>query len=156
MCPIYSLHNILSFTGPLAGQTLVFTNGCFDLLHPGHVQYLTEAKALGDQLIVGINSDASVRELKGPKRPINHELFRATMVLALKPVDAVVIFEEMTPVALLEKIQPNIHVKGGDYNVTELPEYKTVTDYGGQVRCLSFLSGYSSTDIIQRVGEALH
>lgn len=144
----YSINDFLSKN---FNKKIVFTNGCFDLLHPGHIHYLSEAKALGDILIVGLNSDASVKKIKGSDRPINDQLFRATMLLGLKPVDVVVIFDEETPVKILSIIKPSIHVKGGDYNVKTLPEYPTVIENGGTVKSLSFLDGYSSTNIIKRL-----
>jgi len=130
---------------------MVFTNGCFDLLHPGHLHYLNEAKELGDVLIVGLNSDRSVRQIKGNDRPINDEKFRAEMLIGLKPVDAVVLFDEDTPIQIISIIKPAIHVKGGDYNITKLPEYETVVSNGGEVKLLSFLDGYSSTNIINKL-----
>ena len=103
-----------------AGQRVVFTNGCFDILHVGHVSYLAEAKALGDILVVGVNSDASIRTLKGPERPINPIEHRLTMLAALKSVDWVIEFEEDTPIALLDALKPDVLVKGGDYTTTEV------------------------------------
>lgn len=132
-------------------HTIVLTNGCFDLLHPGHIDYLTKAKALGDVLIIGLNSDQSVQSIKGPTRPINNQKFRASMLLGLKPVDAVVLFDEDTPVNLINTIKPSIHVKGGDYIAKELPEYQTVVSNGGKVQILPFLEGYSSTAIIDAI-----
>ena len=153
--PIYNINSIHQYLKTQTGKKVVFTNGCFDLLHPGHIQYLTQAKALGDCLIVGLNSDQSIQTIKGSGRPICNQQFRATMVDALKPVDAVVIFEESTPMALISIIKPHIHVKGGDYQVTSLPEYDTVIQYGGQVQCLSFLDGYSTTSLIERI-QSIH
>jgi rfaE bifunctional protein nucleotidyltransferase chain/domain len=147
----YNADTISGYVATCSGLSLVFTNGCFDILHPGHIQYLAAAKALGDRLIVGINSDDSVRKLKGPHRPIHHQAFRMTMVAALRSVDAVVLFDEATPTRLLRIIKPHIHVKGGDYTPTDLPEYDTVVAYGGQVRCLAFVPGYSTTAIIQQI-----
>ena len=132
-------------------QKIVLTNGCFDLLHPGHIDYLTKAKALGDALIIGLNSDQSVQSIKGPTRPINNQQLRASMLLGLKPVDAVVIFDEDTPINLISAIKPSIHVKGGDYIAEELPEYQTVVSNGGEVQILPFLEGYSSTLIIDAI-----
>ncbi len=130
------------------GKRVVFTNGCFDILHAGHVTYLTEAKSLGDVLVVGVNSDASVRMLKGEKRPIVPEEDRALLVAALKPVDAVVLFSESTPLNTLDALKPDFHVKGGDYLAETLPEYSLVTGYGGQVRILPFIEGCSTSGII--------
>ncbi len=133
------------------GKRVVFTNGCFDLLHPGHIAYLTEAKALGDVLVVGLNSDASVRRLKGPKRPLLSQEERRTMLLALRMVDDVAIFDEDTPNALIAALKPDIHVKGGDYNVDDLPETAVVRAYGGEVKILKFLDGFSTSGIIERI-----
>lgn len=133
------------------GKTVVFTNGCFDLIHPGHIQYLNQAKELGDILIVGLNSDSSVRKLKGDSRPINSQDDRATILSALRAVDAVVLFDDETPIPLIKNLAPNIHVKGGDYSKESLPEYEVVTAYGGQVVILPFLDGKSSTTIIQKI-----
>ncbi|RAP23572.1 D-glycero-beta-D-manno-heptose 1-phosphate adenylyltransferase [Candidatus Marinamargulisbacteria bacterium SCGC AG-343-K17] len=150
MNQIFDPLSIQSYIDSVSDQKIVFTNGCFDLLHPGHIHYLTEAKALGDILIVGLNSDTSVKQIKGQDRPINNQDFRAKMLLGLKPVDVVVIFNETTPTNLISSIKPSIHVKGGDYKVTELPEYEAVISNGGEVKCLSFIEGYSSTDIIDK------
>ncbi len=133
------------------GKRLVTTNGCFDLLHWGHIQYLTEAKALGDLLLVGLNSDASVKRLKGPSRPLNPELVRARQIASLECVDYVVIFEEATPEAFLEMVKPGIHVKGGDYRVEDLPERLVVEAGGGEVRVLSLVPGFSTTSLIERL-----
>src|SRR5690349_20607940 len=119
------------------GKTLVFTNGVFDVLRAGHVQLLTQARRLGDLLVVGLNTDESVKKLgKGPERPINELSDRMTVVAALKPVDFVVSFSEETPINLIERLKPEIHVKGGDYNPDELPETPTVRAYGGTVMVL--------------------
>lgn len=133
------------------GKRLVTTNGCFDLLHWGHIQYLNEAKALGDLLLVGLNSDASVKRLKGPSRPLNPELVRARQIASLECVDYVVIFEEATPEAFLEMVKPAIHAKGGDYRVEDLPERKVVEAGGGEVRVLSLVPGFSTTSLIEKL-----
>jgi D-glycero-beta-D-manno-heptose 1-phosphate adenylyltransferase len=133
------------------GKRIVTTNGCFDLLHLGHIQYLTEAKALGDILLVGLNSDASVKRLKGPTRPLNSELVRARQIAALECVDYVAIFEESTPEAFLELVKPQLHVKGGDYRAEDLPERKVVEAGGGEVRVLSLVPGYSTTSLIEKL-----
>ena len=151
MNQIYNLSTISARIKQLNDQTIVFTNGCFDLLHPGHIDYLTNAKALGDHLIVGINSDDSVRELKGPSRPINNEEFRAKMLLGLTAVDTIVVFEQSTPIKLIDIIKPQVHVKGGDYIADQLPEYNVVTANGGEVKILPFLEGYSSTSLINKI-----
>ena len=132
-------------------QRIVFTNGCFDLLHAGHVTYLNQAKALGDYLIVGVNSDESVKRLKGPKRPLVPQAQRALLIDALKAVDAVVIFDEDTPLSLIEILRPDVYVKGGDYRYDQLPEHPLVTGYGGQVVILPFVQGCSTTQLIQTI-----
>lgn len=135
------------------GQRLVFTNGVFDLLHAGHVRYLAEAKSHGDILVVGINSDDSVRRLgKGPERPINTVEDRAAVLAALKAVDGVVVFEEDNPIRLIETLQPEIHVKGGDYDADTLPETETVRSYGGEIIIIPLLPGRSTTSILKRLG----
>lgn len=135
----------------LQGKRVVFTNGCFDILHVGHLRYLNEAKKQGDILIVGVNSDSSVRQLKGAGRPINNEIDRAEMLSGLKAVDFTVIFEELTPIETLEKLKPSIHVKGGDYDKNKLPETATVEKNGGEVRILSFVEGKSTTNIVNKI-----
>lgn len=135
----------------LQGKKVVFTNGCFDILHVGHLRYLNEAKKQGDILIVGVNSDASVRQLKGAGRPINNEIDRAEMLSGLKAVDFTVIFEELTPIETLDKLKPSIHVKGGDYDKDKLPETATVEKHGGEVRILSFVEGKSTTNIVNKI-----
>jgi rfaE bifunctional protein nucleotidyltransferase chain/domain len=140
-----------------AGQTLVFTNGCFDLLHAGHVQYLAAARALGDALLVGLNSDSSTRLLKGPNRPLVQQADRAAMLLALRSVDAVVVFSEPTASALLELVRPTLYVKGGDYALdgdsggVPLPEEPVVRAYGGEIRLLPYLEGRSTSALIARI-----
>ena len=137
-----------------AGERIVFTNGVFDLLHVGHARYLAEARALGDALIVAVNTDASVRGLKGPLRPIVPEDERMEMLAALAVVDYVTPFGTPTPVPLLEQIRPAIYVKGGDYQISSLPEAPVVQGYGGHVQILSLVAGRSSTDIIARIRAA--
>ena len=132
-------------------KKIVFTNGCFDLLHVGHIRYLAQAKKLGDFLIIGLNSDSSVRELKGKNRPINSFEDRATLLSAMKSVDLVIMFEEQTPENLIKDIVPNILVKGGDYNIEDIVGYQTVIQNGGQVKSLSFYEGYSSTNYINKI-----
>lgn len=133
------------------GKKIVFTNGCFDILHVGHLRYLEEAKELGDILIVGINSDASVKRLKGETRPINAELDRAELLAGLKAVDYTVLFTEDTPIQLISYLKPSIHVKGGDYKVEELPESKTVFSYGGEVKILSLIDGKSTSNVVKKI-----
>ena len=132
-------------------KTVVFTNGCFDLLHRGHVTYLEAARALGDVLIVAVNSDRSVRALKGPKRPITHAQDRALVLAALACVDYVVEFDDETAERLVQKLQPDTYVKGGDYARDEPVEAAVVRAYGGSVRILPFTSGYSTSDFVQRI-----
>lgn len=133
------------------GKKLVFTNGCFDILHLGHVEYLNEAKAQGDKLIVAINSDRSVRELKGPDRPINNEHDRAQMLLNLKSVDCVVVFDEETPLEIIQLINPNVLVKGGDWKINQIVGSDYVIKNGGEVKSLMFKNGYSTSNLIKAV-----
>ena len=133
------------------GGRLVFTNGVFDLLHPGHVRYLREARQLGDALIVAVNSDRSVRAIKGPTRPINPEEERAELLLALDCVDAAVIFDEDTPHVIVSKIQPDILVKGADWGPDNIVGRDIVEARGGRVVRLELAPGHSTTDLIMRV-----
>lgn len=132
-------------------QKIVFTNGCFDVLHFGHVHYLLQAKELGDILVVGLNSDDSVRRLKGPSRPINGEKERAFVLAALTCVDYVVVFEEDTPKELIETVRPDVLVKGGDYALDQIVGADFVTRNGGSVTTLPFVEGFSSTRIIEQL-----
>ncbi|MBI3757544.1 MAG: D-glycero-beta-D-manno-heptose 1-phosphate adenylyltransferase [Deltaproteobacteria bacterium] len=132
-------------------KKVVFTNGCFDLLHPGHIYTLTHAKALGEVLVVGINSDASVKRLKGEKRPILNELERATVLAALEAVDYVITFEEDTPLQLIRALQPDILVKGGDWSAEAVVGKEEVEARGGQVVLIPYQTGASTTGIIERV-----
>ena len=134
-------------------KKIVFTNGCFDLLHVGHIRYLSQAKKLGDFLIIGLNSDRSVRKLKGKDRPINSFEDRATLLSALNSVDLVIKFEEQTPENLIKGIVPNVLVKGGDYNIEDIVGYQIVIQNGGQVKTLSFYDGYSSTNYIDKINK---
>ena len=136
-----------------AEQRIVFTNGCFDILHTGHVRYLTAARALGDVLILGLNSDASVRRLKGASRPVNEERDRAEVVGALQSVDAVVLFGEDTAETLIAKVRPDVYVKGGDYTHATLPEARIVEGYGGTVTFIPLVAGKSTTGTIRRMQE---
>lgn len=139
-----------------AGRVVVWTNGTFDLLHPGHVSSLQLARALGDLLIVGLNSDASVRGYKGPSRPILTQDERATMLAALECVDYVVIFDEPTPEAALARLQPDIHCKGAEYappHGRPVPERATVEGYGGRIEYLPLVPGLSTTDLLKRIRE---
>jgi D-glycero-beta-D-manno-heptose 1-phosphate adenylyltransferase len=152
-----------------AGETLVFTNGVFDLLHLGHVRYLQEARSLGDVLVVGLNSDASTRRLKGPGRPLVPQTERAELLAALACVDHVVIFEGDTAEPLVEALRPEIYVKGGDYRAAggqapagtqgqvaakPLPEAAVVRRYGGRIVLLPYLTGHSTTELIERILQA--
>lgn len=131
---------------------LVFTNGVFDLLHRGHAVYLSRARSLGDALVVGVNTDASVRRLaKGPGRPINRESDRALLVAALECVDAVCLFDDDTPAALIEALLPDVLVKGGDYTLDGVVGREPVEAAGGRVELIDYLEGYSTTDLVRRV-----
>jgi D-beta-D-heptose 7-phosphate kinase/D-beta-D-heptose 1-phosphate adenosyltransferase len=133
------------------GLKVIFTNGCFDLLHYGHVKYLQDAKRLGDILIVGINTDSSVRKIKGNKRPIINELDRAKTVAALESVDYVVLFKEETPLELIKLIRPDIIVKGADWKRKEIVGRAFVSGYGGRVAHISFVKNRSTTNIINKI-----
>lgn len=133
------------------GQKIVFTNGCFDLLHPGHISLIRQSAAMGDRLVVGLNSDASVRRLKGPERPIQSERNRALVLGAVKDVDAVIIFDEDTPEELIKKIRPDILVKGADYSIANIVGADFVQSYGGQVRLATLVDGASTTGIVRRM-----
>ena len=134
-----------------SGDRLVLTNGCFDVLHAGHVRYLEQARDLGDRLIVGLNSDESVRALKGPDRPVNGESDRACVLGALACVDYVAIFDELTPERLIRLVRPDVYVKGGDYRESGVPERELITELGGRVEILDLLPGRSTTGLIERV-----
>lgn len=135
------------------GKRLVFTNGVFDVLHAGHVHLLTQARQYGDLLVVGVNSDDSVRRLaKGPERPINELEDRMTVLSALKPVDFVVSFDEDTPIAVIERLKPEVHVKGGDYDAEQLPETPYVREHGGTVIVIPLLEGRSTTETLRKLG----
>ena len=133
-------------------NVIVFTNGCFDILHKGHITYLSEARELGDYLIVGLNSDRSVTQIKGPERPINNQDFRSEKLLELNSVDDVIIFNEDTPQNLINELQPNILVKGGDYKKNEVVGAREVEEKGGEVVILPLVPGYSTTEIIKEKG----
>ena len=135
----------------LRQQKIVFTNGCFDVLHFGHVHYLLEAKELGDILVVGLNSDDSVRRLKGPSRPINGEMERAFVLASLAFVDYVTLFEEDTPENLIKIVRPDVLVKGGDYTIDQIVGADFVMQNGGTVTTIPFVEGYSSTQIIEQL-----
>ena len=133
------------------GQRIVFTNGCFDILHTGHVRYLKAARSLGDCLAVGLNSDVSVRRLKGPERPVTVEADRAEVLDALFAVDYVTIFDEPTAAELIARIRPDVYVKGGDYTLDTLPEAKIVQQYGGRVAFVDLVPGRSTTKVIEKL-----
>ena len=135
------------------GKKIVFTNGCFDLIHAGHVDYLKKAKALGDILVVGLNSDDSIRRIKGEKRPIIPQEMRAEVLSSLKPVDYVVIFEEDTPANLIKTIKPDILVKGGDWELDKIVGREFVESYGGKVLTIPFTYDISTTKIINTILE---
>ncbi len=155
---IKPLDELVPIVGELRrrGKRVVFTNGCFDLLHAGHISYLAQAKGLGDVLIVGLNSDSSVRALKGNQRPLMPQNDRALLLASLTWVDFVVLFEELTPHRLIQTLKPDVHVKGGDYTEDDLPEAPLVRSYGGQVVILPKLEGRSTSDLVRRIrsGEA--
>ncbi len=132
-------------------RRVVFTNGCFDVLHPGHVEHLAQAKALGDVLVVGLNSDASVRRLKGAGRPLVAEADRAAVLAALRSVDAVTLFDEDTPLELISTLLPDVLVKGGDYDLDGIVGREVVEEAGGEVRVLPFVEGYSTTGLLDRL-----
>jgi rfaE bifunctional protein nucleotidyltransferase chain/domain len=134
-----------------AGDRLVTTNGCFDLLHVGHLRFLEQARALGDLLVVALNGDESVRRLKGAGRPLLAQDERAALLAALRPVDHVVIFEQPTPNELLARLRPDLHCKAGDYTLEALPETEVVRRHGGQVRILPLAGGYSTTRLVERI-----
>ena len=130
----------------------MFTNGVFDVLHRGHVTYLQQARALGAALVVAINSDASARQLgKGPERPLNNEMDRALVIAALQAVDHVVLFDEPTPCEMIERIRPDVYVKGGDYDVDQLREAELVRGWGGRAVAIPFVDGYSTTRLVERI-----
>jgi D-beta-D-heptose 7-phosphate kinase/D-beta-D-heptose 1-phosphate adenosyltransferase len=136
------------------GARIVFTNGCFDLLHVGHVRYLRQAKRMGDLLLVGINSDASTRRLKGPSRPVQPERDRAEILAALECVDYVVSFDQDTPLALIERLKPDVLVKGADWPVAEIVGREVVEGTGGRVATISYVEGASTSALIVRICKA--
>lgn len=133
------------------GKRVVFTNGCFDILHAGHVRYLNKARSFGDCLVLGLNTDSSVSRIKGPSRPINSELDRAEVVGALKSVDYVVLFDEPTAEELIRQVHPDVYVKGGDYTIETLPEGQIVLGYGGSVELVNLVEGRSTTNVIAKI-----
>ena len=133
------------------GRKVVFTNGCFDILHVGHVRYLKEARAQGDILVVGLNTDASVKVLKGPTRPVQDEAARAEIMASLGCVDFVTLFGEDTPEKLIKEVRPDVLVKGGDYKIDTIVGAKFVQSYGGEVKALQFVNGQSTTALIEKM-----
>ncbi len=132
-------------------KRIVFTNGCFDILHLGHVDYLSKASDLGDILIVGVNSDASTSRLKGPHRPINNEEQRSILLAAMHFIDAVIVFDDPTPLELIKMVRPDVLVKGSDYNLSNIVGADVVQSYNGQVKTIDFLPGYSTTLIEEKI-----
>lgn len=134
-------------------KKIVFTNGCFDLLHYGHVKYLEDARRLGDFLVIGLNSDSSIRKIKGAKRPIVSQNDRARIIAALESVNSVVIFKEPTPLKLIEAIKPNVLVKGGDWNKEDIMGSDLVIRCGGKVKTINFIKGRSTTGLIKKIAK---
>ena len=134
-----------------AGEEVVFTNGCFDILHLGHVDYLEKAKAKGDRLVVAVNEDQSVKKLKGENRPVNDEYSRARLIASLEFVDAVTLFGEDTPFELIEELLPDILVKGNDYSISNIVGADIVLEHGGKVETIDLVEGYSTTNIVEKI-----
>ncbi|MDK2977354.1 MAG: D-glycero-beta-D-manno-heptose 1-phosphate adenylyltransferase [Bacteroidales bacterium] len=132
-------------------QKIVFTNGCFDILHRGHVEYLAQAANFGDILIIGLNTDDSVRKLKGDSRPVQDQYARALLLASLHFVNAVIYFDEDTPYELIKRVQPDILIKGSDYHIEDIVGYDVVQKKGGQVKTIDFIPGYSTTSIIEKL-----
>jgi len=137
-----------------AGELIIFTNGCFDILHVGHIRYLKKAAALGDKLVLAVNSDSSVKKLKGGDRPFVPEQERLEMLAALEMIDYLLLFSEIDCKALLEEIKPQIYVKGGDYRIEDLPEAETVYSYGGKIVLITEVKGKSTTNIIKKIRQS--
>ena len=159
--PALTNNKILTFNGMqhqvkrwrLLDKKVAFTNGCFDILHQGHLEILSQAAALGDILIVGVNTDASVKKLKGENRPVNKEKFRALMLASLTMIDAVVLFDEETPIELIRIIEPDTLIKGGDYAIEQIVGAEDVIKNGGKVKIIPLVKGYSTTALIQKIQE---
>ena len=134
-----------------AGEKVVFTNGCFDILHPGHIEYLEKAREFGDKLVIGLNTDNSVSRIKGDSRPLNEENFRSRILAALECVDLITTFEEDTPLNLILHSKPDILVKGSDYEINEIVGAKEVLENGGEVKTISLLPGFSTSDLIEKI-----
>lgn len=148
---IVTVEDLLQIKEERKNEQMVFSNGCFDILHVGHVRYLNEARSFGDYLVIGLNSDRSVRQLKGPDRPINQQDSRAVMLAALAFVDYVVIFDEETPLVLIQQLLPDILVKGSDYDPKDIVGGKEVIANGGKVVTVPLVEGFSSTKIINKL-----
>lgn len=150
---IFSLDDLLRrvHVWGFSNDTIVFTNGCFDIIHRGHVEYLAQAASLGNRLIVGVNTDASVQRLKGPNRPVNDEHTRAEILAAFGFVDAVILFSDETPLNLITAIKPNVLVKGGDYTPDTIVGADVVKANGGRVEVIPFVQGFSTTSIINKI-----
>lgn len=132
-------------------QKIVFTNGCFDLLHFGHIDYLAKARDLGDRLIIGLNTDASISRIKGPSRPVKDQMSRAHILAAIQFVDAVIFFDEETPIELISWLKPDVLVKGSDYTIKEIIGHELVLENGGEVKTISFVEGFSSSKLIDKI-----
>ncbi|WP_207505951.1 D-glycero-beta-D-manno-heptose 1-phosphate adenylyltransferase [Telluribacter humicola] len=137
-----------------AGQKIVFTNGCFDIVHLGHIDYLEKARATGDRLVLGLNTDSSVSRLKGPQRPVVNEHARARLVAALLFVDTVILFDDPTPIRLIEAVKPDILVKGDDYTVETIVGADFVLSNGGEVKTIPLVKGYSTTSLIEKIKQS--
>ncbi|WP_299818587.1 D-glycero-beta-D-manno-heptose 1-phosphate adenylyltransferase [uncultured Pontibacter sp.] len=138
------------------GQKIVFTNGCFDLLHLGHVDYLEKARQLGDKLVLGLNTDASISRIKGPTRPLQDEMSRARIMASLLFIDAVVLFNDETPLELIKAVQPDVLVKGDDYAVEQIVGHEVVQANGGKVETVPLVKGYSTTNIVNKIEKQLN
>lgn len=134
-------------------HTIVFTNGCFDMLHRGHIHLLSSARAMGDTLVIGLNTDESVRNLKGSSRPVKDQVTRAAILASMEFVNYVILFNDPTPIDLIREVRPDILVKGGDYREEEIVGYDIVSSYGGKVTTIPFLEGFSSTSLINKIGQ---
>ena len=137
--------------GKALGNQIVFTNGCFDIIHQGHIEVLSKSADLGEKLIVGLNSDKSIKKLKGKNRPIKDEYSRAMLLASFNFVDAVILFSEDTPIKLIRGLKPDILAKGGDYKIEEIAGHKIIKETGGEVKLIPFVEGYSSTQIIKKI-----
>ncbi|MBC5774515.1 D-glycero-beta-D-manno-heptose 1-phosphate adenylyltransferase [Pontibacter sp. KCTC 32443] len=138
------------------GQKIVFTNGCFDLLHLGHVDYLEKARQLGDKLVLGLNADRSISSIKGPNRPLQDEMSRARVMASLLFVDAVVLFDSDTPLELIKAVKPDILVKGDDYSIEQIVGHDVVQQAGGEVKTVPLVTGYSTTNIVKKIENQLN